>query len=337
MKRFSILLFALAATVSSFAQESEPAACCEAPEAAQPVAAPSFGRRLVDNLGVGVNLGTTGVGIDVSTKLADFVSVRMGVDYTPGIVVPMSFDVSSYTDGTIVAGRLDRMQELMQQFSGYSIGETIDMECQARMVNFKLLFDFYPLRNKHWYITAGFYWGSSYVAQSINSRGMMSSLLSIAMYNRMYDYFTTTDFMEEPIYGSIYLDPDVADTLKDQFLRYGRVGVHMGDYKDGSLYMMEPGADGMVKAKAYVNSFKPYLGLGYKTAIGSHVDLGVDLGAMMWGGAPKIITHEGVDLVRDVENIPGKAGDYVSIAKNLKVYPVLSATFTYRFAPIRKK
>jgi hypothetical protein len=317
---------------SSFAQVLEPVAKDEDEQQKS-----CFGRRLVDNLGVGVNIGTTGIGIDVSTKLADFASVRMGVDYTPGFTVPMTFDVNCYTEGTLLPTKFGKLQELMQEFTGFYVDDKVKMECQAKMVNFKLLVDFFPLRNKHWYVTAGFYWGSSYVAKSINARGEMSSLLAIAMYNKMYDYFMTTDFMEEPIYNDYYLDPDVADAVRERFERYGRVGVHMGDYKDGSLYMMEPGEDGMVKAKAYVNSFKPYLGLGYKTSLGEHVDLGVDFGAMMWGGAPKIVTHEGVDLVRDIENIPGKVGDYVKIAKNLKVYPVLSATFTYRFKSTSKR
>jgi hypothetical protein len=326
MKRYQVLLFTLVMTVmGALAQEQQ--------QQQQQPASSGFGHRLVDNLGVGVNLGTTGIGIDVATKLTNWASLRMGVDYTPGIIVPMNFNVNCYTGETLTPTKFAKLQELMQEFTGFYVDDNIRMDCQARMVNFKFLVDFYPLRNKHWYVTAGFYWGSSYVAKSINARSEMSSLLAIAMYNRMYDYIANTDFMEEPLYKDYYLDPDVADALKERFERYGRVGVHMGDYKEGGLYMMEPDADGMVKAKAYVNSFKPYLGLGFKTTMGQHVDLNVDLGTMMWGGAPKLITHEGVDLVRDVENIPGKVGDYVEIARHLKAYPVLTASFIYRFSP----
>jgi hypothetical protein len=49
---------------------------------------------------------------------------------------------------------------------------------------------------------------------------------------------------------------------------------------------------------------------------------------MFWGGTPRIYTHDGTDLSRDVENIGGKVGTYVDIVKAFKVFPVMNVRFT---------
>ena len=125
---------------------------------------------------------------------------------------------------------------------------------------------------------------------------------------------------------------DMIENLAERFYRYGRMGMHVGDYDDGTPYMMEPGDDGMVRAEVKTNAFKLYLGLGYGGRLLKDNDkfhIAVDLGAMFWGGSPRIITHEGVDLAKDVSNISGKVGDYVSLAKSFKVFPVLDVRFVY--------
>ena len=55
-----------------------------------------------------------------------------------------------------------------------------------------------------------------------------------------------------------------------------------------------------------------------------------DCGALFWGGTPRIVTHDGTDLVNDVENVRGKVGDYVDIVKKFKVFPVLNLRITKR-------
>ena len=38
----------------------------------------------------------------------------------------------------------------------------------------------------------------------------------------------------------------------------------------------------------------------------------------------------GVDLAKDVKNVPGKVGDYVKLLKSFKVYPVVELRLTRR-------
>ncbi len=287
------------------------------------------------NLGVGVTVGTTGVGLDVSATPVSFMRVRAGVDYMPRFNVPIDFGLQSYTDSKVGSDEeFAELQGLMKQLTGFDVDREVRMNCKATMVNFKLLVDFFPIPgNKHWYATAGFFWGTSRIGTAVNDISEMPSLLAVGLFNQMHDRILATDFIEEPIYGDFYLDPDVADKLQAKMESIGRVGIHIGDYPDGRPYMMEPDEDGMVKADLFVNSFKPYLGLGYTTSLGRHkrFNIGVDCGALFWGGRPSVKTHDNVDLINDVVDVRGKVGDYVSIVKALKVYPMLNFRVAYRF------
>ena len=108
---------------------------------------------------------------------------------------------------------------------------------------------------------------------------------------------------------------------------------HLGDKKDGTPYIMEPDAANMVSCKIKVNSFRPYLGFGYGGKLSNRSDrnwISFDCGAMFWGGTPKVITHDGMNLATDVDNIDGKVGDYVKFFKGVKVFPVLELRLTHR-------
>ena len=45
---------------------------------------------------------------------------------------------------------------------------------------------------------------------------------------------------------------------------------------------------------------------------------------MFWGGVPTVLTHDGTNLVKDVENLMYKTGDYVRVVKKFPAYPVLN-------------
>lgn len=151
--------------------------------------------------------------------------------------------------------------------------------------------------------------------------------------------------------NSIYVDPNDPEsnfllrTLK-RFEDYGRMGIRIGDYKrdivdaDGNIihkkgdpYVMEPDKNSMVKAWAKVNRFKPYLGFGYGGRLIKGNDnwaISFDAGLLFWGGAPDIVTHDGTDLVNDVENVRGRVGDYVDVIKKFKAFPVIDLRITRR-------
>lgn len=285
-----------------------------------------------DRLDAGITVGTTGLGIDLSSPIGNYVRMRAGIEFTPRFNVPLHFGMESFKEGTLETTDFSKLQEFMHKVTGYEVDDRIDIHGQPRMFNAHVLFDFMPLADKRWHLTAGFYVGSKEVARAINTIQEMPSLLAIGVYNRAYEYFTTTDFFDTPIYNDVYLDPDMAEQVKEKFEEYGEVAIHVGDFRDtGKPYMMLPDTDGLVKAKMLVNRFRPYVGAGYYGALprNNRVNLGFDLGMMMWGGTPSIITHEGVNLSKDVTDIGGRVGDYVRTAKAFKVYPVLNFKITY--------
>ena len=104
-------------------------------------------------------------------------------------------------------------------------------------------------------------------------------------------------------------------------------------HKQGETYYMLPNENSMVSVDARTNSFKPYLGVGYEGRLikgNDNYKIGFDADVMFWGGTPSIITHDGMDLANDVEDINGKVGDYVKLIKGVKVFPVLNLRITRR-------
>lgn len=148
--------------------------------------------------------------------------------------------------------------------------------------------------------------------------------------------------------SKIWLDPDrnVIKTAYQNLAAYGRMGVQLGKYshdivdeegnvvhKKGDPYLLEPDEDSMVKADMKVNSFKPYIGVGYEGRLlknNDRLNIGFDAGVMLWGGTPHLTAHDGTDLIHDVYDIPGKVGDYVNAIEKFKVYPVANLRIAYK-------
>lgn len=295
------------------------------------------GSNIFSHLDVGVSLGTTGIGIDLSTHITDHFRVRAGVDYMPRFAVPMSFSLQSYSDGVVHSGNFDKMREYMYRITRIDVDDKIEMDGKPSMTNFKMLFDVYPWASKGWRFTAGFYVGSRKIAKAANTMGEMPSLLAVNIYNNFFDFIMSDEAIDEPIYKytdgeEFYLDPYLVEDLRTRLGKEGYMGIHVGDFKDGKPYMMQPDTDGMVKVAAFVNAFKPYVGLGYSGDIGKtkRLKLDVDCGMMIWGGAPSLIAHDGVDLTTEMKSIKGKPGDYVDFMTAFKVYPVVTVRVAYR-------
>ena len=300
-----------------------------------------------NHLDFGVTLGTTGIGFDFATPICDFAQVRAGFSYMPEIKPTMHFGVQVGDDPTTSQSKFDKMAGMLEGFVGNKVDNQIDMKGEPNFYNFNLMVDFFPLKNKSWHVTAGFYYGPSTIGKAYNTTEDMPSLIAVGMYNNMYDFFVDERYWDEPILGEDnYLDPDIGDALRDKFNNNGRMGIRLGEYshditdtegnvihKKGDPYIMVPDENSMAKAKLKVNSFKPYLGFGYSGRLFKNNDryrIGFDCGAMFWGGEPSVITHDGTDLVKDVDNVRGKVGDYVDAVKQFKVFPVINLRISKR-------
>ena len=300
------------------------------------------------NLDLGVTLGTTGIGFDVAMPVHDMVKLRTGFEFMPRFNMDLNFGVESFgEDGIPTGSSIDRMSEVLYGLTGYKVDQNITMKTKPTMWNFKFLVDVYPFKNnKHWHVTAGFHWGPSKIGEAVNAIEDSPSLFAVGMYNHLYDVAyqdwvlgIPTPIITTNTTGPVYMDP----MIEKQLTSMGQMGIPLGtfthdmtdaygvEHKQGDTYYMEPNENSMVYADATTNSFKPYVGFGYEGRLikgNDNYHIGFDAGVMFWGGTPSIITHEGVNLSKDVENIGGKVGDYVKFVKGVKAFPVLNLRIT---------
>ena len=318
--------------------------------------------------------GTTGVGIEVATQVGSVVRLRTGFDIIPRFEKDIRFEVASFdNNGKIKAiSKFPEYSTRLKQL-GFDVKDYIDMTCKPTFSNFKFLVDVFPFKNhktlKHFYVTAGFYWGPSKIGEAVNSVEGAQTLVGMQAYNWIYDNhsedyeklypfikgnepmtITAYDIDGEPYTLDVYLDPRIVQALNDKVdlpnpkTLPSHVFVNMGTFthdivddegnvihKAGSHYLMEPLGDATVRAKACTNSFKPYLGLGYKGRLIKNNDrfhVGVDCGVLFWGGKPAVYSHDGINLTRDVDCSAGKVRKYVNLIGDLVVYPVLNVRFS---------
>ena len=276
---------------------------------------------MFNHLDASITLGTTGIGFDVSTPVGDYAQLRVGYAFMPSFHKSMYFGVqvgdkpeSKYdANGNRVQTKFEKMADVLEQVTGYKVEDQVEMIGMPTYNNLKVLVDVFPFKqDKRWHVTAGFFLGPSRIAKAYNATEAMPTLLAVGIYNTMREKTLASYAEGWPYPPVISVGPwelnetDLIEEMADRFIRYGRMGMHVGDYDDGTPYMMEHGDDGMVSAEVKANAFKPYLGLGYGGRLLKNNDkfhIAVDLGAMFWGGSNSIVTQKGVDMTKDDSNI----------------------------------
>lgn len=305
-----------------------------------------------NHLEVAANIGTTGFGLEVASPITKWTKLRVGVDFMPRFTIPMTFGLDSYVNGE-VSDKFERIQSMMYELTGATIDKEVKMDSKPTMTTMRLLVDVYPFNNRHWHLTAGFFLGGNSVGKTINGIGEMTSLVGLNMYDHLYDQYcdiptsSKESFQEYvidnpikfPIIGEQYIDPDMDSqefdmfyTYISKFQSYGKLGIHVGDHKDGTPYIMYPDKDGTVSAKAKVWRVRPYLGFGYGGFMDrdKHWHASFDAGAQFWGGAPKVTTHDGT-VLNDLVDLRGKVNSYMNLMKTLVVYPTIDFRLAYCF------
>ncbi len=338
----------------------------------------SFAQIQLNHLDLSVTGGTTGLGFDLAAPINDKFRVRIGASFLPTHQKHMKFDIEvgdynpELTPEQNAQQSAEKFQKLSSAFSGIA-GETIDKEIdilgERSFNNFKLLVDYYPFKNnKHWHLTAGFYWGSSTFAKAYNTTTCMTELMAVTMYNNM----RKNAIAEEPLIIYNNLKVNLPITFNSDIVEYGDMSIVLGKYshdiyakedilwdhdvlhpitgetlhekgdiryakgdlihKAGDPYQMLPDEDNMVKVTAKTNSFRPYLGMGYETSLtkDKRTSISVNAGILLWGGSPEITTHEGINVKKDLMDLKGKFADNVNSLSHLNVYPVFTLRLTRR-------
>ena len=267
------------------------------------------------HLELSLTLGTSGVGLDVAVPVSQIMQVRLGYDYMPRFKKQFRMNLAGggqaarqyNSQGNRIKTPFDKIQQYMYELTGTEIDDHIQMTGQLTMHNLKLLVDIFPLKyNKHWHVTAGIYYGPEQIAKAEDAPESQTTISLMQAYNQLYQ--------------------EAGDG--DEIKSYGRLRLYPGD-KNGKPWLVDLADDGSVRANVKSNAFKPYLGVGYTGRLISTRDdwkVSAELGAMIWGGSPSQLMHDGTNL-SDLSNIYGTMGTCVSVFKALKVYPVLSVRF----------
>lgn len=232
---------------------------------------------IAEHFGVGVGIGTTGITIDASTMLTDYVGVRVGADIFPSIKMntDLDLDFSDISENAFVTNRYGQLPKDIEVQGKTSLGAG------------HLLVDLYPLKTS-FRVTVGAYIGSSDIISVYNKEyGLLSA---ITRFNNDVDNNRLPNGVE-------------------------KIGVELGDY------FLAPDADGNVKASIRVNSFRPYLGIGFGRAVPrNRIGCQFDLGVQFWG-SPAIYTQDHKLTEQDLD---GDDGGMIKILSKVSVYPALT-------------
>ena len=113
---------------------------------------------IFDHLGVGISVGTTGIGFDLAAPVTDYLQLRAGYSFMPKLSYTAELDVVSNVDlsGVPYADQ---------------IPDEVDIEGKLNMNNFKFLIDIYPFKASRngFHVTAGAFIGSDKLVSVYNT------------------------------------------------------------------------------------------------------------------------------------------------------------------------
>ena len=287
---------------------------------------------LFNHLAIGIGIGTEGASLDLALPIGNYVQLRAGMSYLPSIKLTKHFDASQ--TGSTGTSNFDSITSILHDITGLQFDEQIDMKANTQLWNGKILVDVFPFRKKNWLFSVGLYVGPKQVMHIENAAEDMGTLIALSTFNNIYNKVEDAVANDNPaqIFGDISLTPQ----MMDQILSMGRLGIAVGTYKHtseshqaGDIYNMIPDENGMIKLDVRSNIVRPYVGFGYRTAISrdKRSFFSVDAGILCWGTL-KMITHDGTDLIKEIDVTNPMLKRYTDAVNHLKVYPSVNIRFT---------
>ena len=287
---------------------------------------------LFNHLAIGIGIGTEGASLDLALPIGHYVQLRAGMSYLPSIKLTKHFDASQ--TGSTGTSNFDSITSILHDITGLQFDEQIDMKATTQLWNGKILVDIFPFKKKNWFFSAGLYFGPKQVLHIENAAEDMGTLIALSTFNNIYNKVEDAVANDNPaqIFGDISLTPQ----MMDQIMSMGRMGIAVGTYKQtterhqaGDIYNMVPDENGMIKMDVRSNIVRPYVGFGYRTAISrdKRSFFSVDAGILCWGTL-KMITHDGTNLIKEIDVTHPMLKQYTDVVNHMKVYPAINIRFT---------
>ncbi len=245
---------------------------------------------MFNHLAVGLDVGTTGIGVDVAVPFTKYVEIEGGISIMPKI----KYNTTVH---------LNQSQYYIAGVGPQDVGlSDIPIQGKLNMLNGKVMFNVYPITALNsFHITVGAFFGKERVAEIYNTQEGQLAIINQA--NEAVDAYNVI-------------------ATENGLMTQEYIGLKLGDY------LLTPDANGNVKATLNTKGFKPYVGIGYGSAVPKRrLGFKVDLGAMFWG-TPEVVDHNGVSLSK--HDWGGKDGGAFRIINKIKVFPVLNFRLTGR-------
>lgn len=128
---------------------------------------------LFNHLSAGVSVGTDGIGFDVATPVTEFAALRAGISFFPGIKYSTNINIKD---------------------DDPDLTPDVDIEAKAKVFDFKILADLYPIKSSSFHFTVGAFMGNGTFASATNTSMFIKDP---AKYGKLGltigDYRVTTD------------------------------------------------------------------------------------------------------------------------------------------------
>ena len=264
-----------------------------------PASAQEEDQLIFNHLGIGVSVGTTALGINVSTVLTPYFGLRAGVNLWPILKLRSNLHLGSRIQNWEPGDIAKYAQELNEVLSEdeqvpMEMPEAMSMHIKPKLTAGHLLIDYYPFpHSSNFHLTTGFHLGTGTVVDIHNRHE--GSLMPVTAWNNAME------------------NPDAQEVVERNNLQ--PIGLVLGDY------FIAPDENGNIDARIRVSGFRPYLGLGFGRAVPrKRIGCQFDLGVQFWG-SPKVMVN-GEELKPD--KVGEELDDVLSIVSRIKVFPVLS-------------
>lgn len=286
-------------------------------------------------LGASIELGTTGVGVNLTTPVVTnhlFLSLGLNLpNYTYNgdfkVNTDLNKNINQLNNGidqlkqNPATGSLPEVQALNKlDNSGFNDQVTLDASGKFKLTNFKIMLEYYPSASSSFHITAGAFIGAGDLLEINGSAD-----------NRSWTLFQDGRKLNDQMIALEKKYPNVPKHSIDNF-----------DYTlsyniDGQTVFVDANKNA-ANAKIAINSFKPYVGIGFGRAIPMKHRLGFQFEIGCWfHGKPKL---EGANVLDEDEsavynmmyNVDSDKDidDIAKTVKKISVYPQITFRLTGR-------
>ncbi len=258
--------------------------------------------KLGNRIGIGVGVGTEGIGIEAAVSLNKYFAVRAGVNIMPNLY-SYEEDFDFMIDNPVESQYRHLLNSHLQGATiDYEAGVAAETDIKRTTIDVKV--DFYPFPNSSsFFISGGFSFGGNELL-SVNGRLSEQALKDINYLNDQAEELNQYGYNPNVEYKHGYINFDGHKVAMDE--------------------------NGHTKVKAEVSKFRPYLGIGFgraipKNRIGIRFELGVQ-----FHGTPKLKDLYGNDLLEQADLDEYDEGDIIEIIDALKFYPCMKLSIRGR-------